>query len=1032
LIIFIEIVRIVFAILLDWIIDLRKISGLLSDKKPDSAGLPGQLDLMVRGNWVGREREMNEAGLLWQRALSGQGQVILISGEPGVGKTRFVRELASMTASTGVGVITGECYLEGGAPYAPLSQMIGDALEIADRTGVNLPDKALCDLLPILPSQLSHVADSTPGLNLDPHAQQQRIFEGFVSLCSTISERGPLLLFIDDVHWADTGTLFLLRNLARRGRKLPVLIVMTYREAELVTAPVLNELLVDLNHERLATHFRLASLDRNETQDLITSILAGEVTSDFLDLIFQQTEGNPFYVEEVCKALIEAGQLSFKDGRWHYPAIAEIQIPQTVRAAIQARLQKLPESSQDVLRMAAILGGEFDFETLKRAAGLDEDDLITALESALHAQLITEVKTGKMSLPRFGFMHVLIPTTLRESIIHVRRQRLHERAAQALEAVHPDDFELLAYHYAQAGQPERAQDYFVRAGKRAEQTAPGDATRFYRAALELWPADEQAGRAEILARLGNCLWMIDEIPEALKCFEAAYSLFARMNNRTQCGEMQRSIGRMHWERAERDLAEQHYHQALAILEDGPETPELARAISSISQMYMLMPANDLAIAWGQRALAMAERLGAEDIVVESLNNIASGYNQEGNFETGIPIARESLKRALAAGLPMSACRANYNLVVALQRQCNFVEAREQLQQLLAYARQVYAKSYYNLALWRLMWIEWLTGHWSSALVYRSRMVESSNNIFNTWAKKIDGMIDLDLDRLNAARLELEETLPSALRAMDLQTTVTHLGQLARAYGALGLAAKTDATIKLIIKHVSSTEDYSEESIVPLLIVCQQLATLRLPDSLENAQVCLSLLEKHTQRYRTSGAAAAFFEARGYLTLAEGHPHEAAEFFQQAAANWETIDRVYDQARAEGSLGQVLKATGDPAGATAAYKHAFDIFESLAAQLDPDPQASFLHSPLVEDVRQAVAGLSHTTPREKASPEFDILTEREVEVLKLVAQGLKNAQIAEMLVISPLTVNAHLRSIYNKLDVATRTAAVHRASEHGLI
>jgi DNA-binding CsgD family transcriptional regulator len=1032
LIICIEIVRIVFAILLDWIFDVKKITGLPLDKKPDSAGSPGQLDLMVRGNWVGREHEMNEASLLWQRALSSQGQVILISGEPGVGKTRFVRELASMTASTRGGVITGECYSEGGAPYAPLSQMIGDALEIADRAGISLPDKALCDLLPILPSHLSHVTDPIPGLNLDPHAQQQRIFEGFVSLCSTISERAPLLLFIDDAHWADTGTLFLLRNLARRGRKLPLLIVMTYREAELETTPVLNEVLVDLNHERLATHFRLASLDRTETQELITSILAGEVTSDFLDLIFQQTEGNPFYVEEVCKALIEAGQLSFEDGRWHYPAIAEIQIPQTVRAAIQARLQKLPESSQDVLRMAAILGGEFDFVTLQRAAGLDEEDLITALESALHAQLITEVQTGKLGLPRFGFVHVLIPTTLRESIIHVRRQRLHRRAAEAIEAIHPDDLELLAYHYAQAGEPERAQDYFVRAGKRAEQTAPGDATRFYRAALELWAADEQAGRAEILARLGNCLWVINEIQEALKCFEAAYSLFASLNNRRMSGEMQRSIGRMHWEQAERDLAEQHYRQALAILEDGPETPELARAISSISQMYMLMPANDLAISWGERALAMAERLGAEDIVVESLNNIASGYNQQGNFETGLPIARECLKRALAAGLPMSACRANYNLVVALQRHCDFPEAREQLQQLLVYAGQVYAKNYYNLALWRLMWIEWLIGHWSSALVYRSRMVESSNNIFNTWAKKIGGMIDLDLDRLVAARLELEETLPSALRAMDLQTTVTHLGQLARAYGALGLAAKTDATVKQIIKHASSTEDYSEESIMPLLIACQQLVALCLPDSVEDARVCLSLLEKHTQRYRTSGAAAAFFEARGYLTLAEGHPNDAVESFRQAAAEWETIDRVYDQARTERSLGQALKATGDPVGATAAYKRAFDIFESLAAQLDPDPQASFLHSPMVEDVRLAVADLSQPTRREKASPEFDTLTEREVEVLKLVAQGLKNAQIAEKLVVSPLTVNAHLRSIYHKLDVTTRTAAVHRATERSLI
>jgi DNA-binding NarL/FixJ family response regulator len=1022
----------VSAILRDGTFDVRKITGAFSGREPNFAGSPGQLDLMVRGNWVGREREMAEAKLLWQRALSGLGQVILISGEPGVGKTRFVRELASAASLAGAGVLTGECYSEGGAPYAPLSQMIGDALETADRIGVNLPDQALCDLLPITPSHLSRITAPSPGLNLDPKAQQQRIFEGFVSLCSTINTLGPLLLFVDDVHWADTGTLFLLRNLARRGRKLSLLIVMTYREAELGSTPVLNEVLVDLNHERLATHLKLGSLDRAETHDLLTSILAGEVTSDFLDLIYQQTEGNAFFVEEVCKALIEADQLSFQDGRWQYPAIAEIKIPQTVRAAIQARLQKLPVSAQDVLRMAAILGGEFDFMTLKHAVSLDEEDLITALEGAVRAQLVSEVQPGKPGELRFGFVHVLIPTTLRESIIHVRRQRLHQKAAQALEAVHPDDFELLAYHYAQAGDPERSRDYFVHAADRAQQTAPREAVRFYRAALERYAAECQAERAELLARLGHCLWVIDDVPEALKCFEAAYSLFASLDNRTMSGEMQRSIGRMHWEQAERDLAEQHYRQALAILEDGPEIPELARAISSISQMYMLLPANDLAISWGQRALAMAERLGAEDIVVHALNNIGSGYCQMGNFETGLPFLRESLERSLAAGLPMDAGRAYYNLGVALQRQCNYAEARELMQHFLVYARQVYVKSNVILALLRLMWIDWLTGHWSAALIHRARMEETSDTIYTTWVKKIYGLIDLDLDRLEEARDELEERLPSALRAMDLQTTVTHLGQLARVYSALGQTAKTDATVKQILNHVSITQDYSEESIMPLLIACQQLVALHLPDWLENAQACLSLLEQHTQRYHTGGAAAAFFEARGYLRLAEGHPQEAAESFHQAAAQWETIDRLYDQARAEVSLGQAQNASGEATGASAAYQRALNIFDSLASQLEPELQASFLHSPLVQAAHQAEAGLSHGAPRNKASPGIDALTEREVEVLKLVAQGLKNAQIAETLVVSPLTVNAHLRSIYNKLEVTTRTAAVHRATEQNLI
>jgi len=1006
--------------------------ALRSEMKSDLDGTSGQLERMTRGNWVGRVREMSEANLLWQLALSGQAQVILISGEPGIGKTRFVHELASTVHLAGGSVLTGECYAEGSAPYAPVTQMIRDALETADRAGLSLPVETLGNLLTVIPTLRSRLPAGLPELNLGPQAEQQRIFEGFVSLCSALSVQGPLLLFIDDVHWADTGTLLLLRNLARRGRKIPLLIVMTYREAELELTPVLNEVLVDLNHERLTTHLGLARLSRLETAGLLTSILAEEIPADFLDGIFNQTEGNPFFIEEVCKALIEAGQLSFQDGRWHYPSIAEIKIPQTVRAAIQARLQKLPVSAQDVLRMAAVLGGEFDFETLKRSCDLDEEDLIAALESALRAQLINEVQTSQPGAPRFGFVHVLIPTTLRESIIHVRRQRLHQRLAQALEVVHPDDLELLAYHYAQAGETGRAREYYLRAGDRAQQTAPRDAVRFYRLALERYAEDDQAEQAEILASLGYCLWVIDDDLEALKCHEAAYTLYTRLDNRTKSGDMQRSIGRIHWEQADRELAQRHYFQALAILEAGPETPELARAISSISQMYMLVPANDLAIAWGERALVMAGRLGAEDIVVHALNNIASGHCQKGDFEKGLPIARESLERALAASLPMDACRAYYNLGVALQRQCSFAEARKIMEQLLAYARQVYAKSYVILALLRLMWIDWLTGHWSAALVHRAQMVELGDNINSTWVKKIYGLIDLDLDRLEAARDELEESLPSAMRAKDLQTTVTHLGQLARAYSALGQTAKTDATIKQILQHVSSTQDYSEESIIPLLIACQQLSALALPDWLENAQVCLGLLEQHTLRYHTSGAAAAYFEAQGCLMLAEEHPLEAAESFRRAAAEWETIDRIYDQARASEALGRALTAAGDATGGRAVYRQALDIFDSLAAQLDPQRQASFLNAPLVQAARQGVTVLSHASLRKNVAADFGALTEREVEVLKLVAQGLKNAQIAEKLVVSPLTVNAHLRSIFNKLDVTTRTAAVHHAVERGLL
>ena len=987
----------------------------------------GLLARIFHGPWVGRSLEMAAAKMAWLRASSGECQILLVSGEPGVGKSRFVRELILTAQAAGVLVMAGKCFQEGSVPYAPITQMISSILDLSSPATSDLPSDALINLASVVPSLRLRFPDRIPMQIQDAQSAQLRIFEGFVSLCTSLTTKAPLLLFIDDAPWADTDTLFLLRNLTRRGRSLPILIVMTYRAAELESMQPLNDLLLELNRERLAVNIRLAPFRLEETRELLTALFEKELTPEFLNGIYDQTEGNPFYIEEVCKSLVEDGQFAFQNENWQFPSLADIKIPQTVQAAIQARLQQLPASTQAVLRLAAILGSEFEFETLRQASGLDEEILIAALESSVRAHIIREEKPGQAGAVRFSFVHVLIPTTLRESILLVRRQRLHLQIAQAIEAIRPGDFEALAYHLSEAGENERALDYFRRAGDRALQTAPGDAACFYQSALENWPDQDQAGKAEILAHLGYCLWVVADFPGALKCFEDAYGLFIKLENRTRSGEMQRLIGRMYWEGADRKLALQHYHQALAILEGGPETPELARAISSISQMHMIAPDDDQAIVWGQRALQMAERLGAEDVVVHAMNNIGSSYAQKGDFDKGITILQESLQRSLAANLTADACRAYYNLGTMLQRQCKYADTKKVWQELYTYSVKVYAKTYINHAIWRSMWLDWITGQWSSALAYRSQMVEFYSDLYLTWSKRSFGMIDLDLGRSQDGLRVLEESLASALRAMDLQTAVSHLGQIVRAYAAVGQEAKTIEAIHQILEFVSSTHNLTNDSVMPLLIACQQLARWTTPEASEDARTCLAQLERHNLQYQTGETSAALAEARGNLFL-RANPNQAIEHFRQAASEWEKIERPFDRARALGSLGHALAAAGDAPSARSSWNQAMEIYNVLAAQLDPELRASFLNSPIVKEVRQSES----IAPHQMAGQEINRLTARELEVLKLVSQGLTNAQIAEKLVVSPLTINAHLRSIFNKLDVTTRTAAAHQAIERGLV
>jgi len=490
------------------------------------------LDRLVRGRLVGRDRELEEAKTLWQQAQSGAqaGRVLLISGEPGIGKTRLLRELVTLAQVSRARALVGECYAEGDAPYAPIAQIIQAA---ADLSG--FPDlTGLADLITLAPALRSRFPGVPPGPPLDPQAEQQRLFESVVELCAVLS---PLMLVIDDAHWADSGTLALLRYLARRARtsRARLLIVLTYREVELDEARALNDMLHDLNRERLAIRFKLTRLSREQTCDLLEAMFAEDVAPEFVDGVYRETEGNPFFIEEVCKALIEEGKLYREGGRWRRLSMEEIEIPQSVRVAIQTRVGKLPSFAQETLRLASVFGREFDFDALKEMSELDEDTLIDALETAERAQIISEARRGRPMKGRtsmsFVFAHALIPSTLSESMSGLRRQRLHRRAAQALECVYPDRLDelapLLGRHFAEAGDSEKAVEYLLKAGDRARGLyAYQEAIESYQKAVALLKEQDAHDRAaRTLMKLGLTYHTVFDFRRSRQAYQEGFALW---------------------------------------------------------------------------------------------------------------------------------------------------------------------------------------------------------------------------------------------------------------------------------------------------------------------------------------------------------------------------------------------------------------------------------------------------------------------------------------------------------------------------
>ena len=476
-------------------------SGLLDTTVAEEEQL-STLDRIVRGRMIGREAEFDRARELWYDATNGKSQILLVSGEPGVGKTRLLREIITQSELMGAEVLGSASYAEGGPPYSPFKQILREVLPKASQNGFNLPDPVMADLLSLAPEFRAQFPDIPPNPSEDPQSDQHRLFESFFVFLATLSQHTPLLVYLDDAHWSDSGSLNLFRHLARQLGSQPIMLLATYRETELDEARPLNEVLQDISREPQTTRLKLNRLTLAETENLLASFFQEQVTSEFVQGIYRETDGNPFFIEEVCKALVESGKLVFEDGRWDRPDMSELGIPQSVRVAIQSRVGKLSLVTQDILSQAAVLGREFEFETLVAAAEADEDSIIDALEEAQRAQLLDErSENGRVILT---FSHALIPATLVEGLRILHRRRLHKRAAEALKERDPDNYPALTLHLLEAGQTEQGVDFLLRAGDQARsEYAHQEAIDSYLQALDFAKETEDNARAaRILMKLG--------------------------------------------------------------------------------------------------------------------------------------------------------------------------------------------------------------------------------------------------------------------------------------------------------------------------------------------------------------------------------------------------------------------------------------------------------------------------------------------------------------------------------------------------
>ena len=466
--------------------------------------------------FVGRESEVDWLRRLWQEAAAGERRLGLIGGEPGVGKTRFAAEFARVAHSEGATVLAGRCDEDLGVPYQPFVASLrhfvthGDDGDLGRRLG-----RHAGELTRLLPELGESVPGLRPAMQSDPESERYRLFDAVAGWLEVLSAEAPVLLILDDLHWATKPTLLMLRHVACFPEPMRLLVIGTYRDTEIDPLGALAEMLADFRRSGNVERLALVGLDEDGVARYLEAAAGSELHRQHRQLaraIHTETEGNPFFVGEVVRHLSEIGAIGALNDRPSTEAIEQLGIPEGVREVVRRRVSRLSDLANRALSIAAVVGPEFEFAVLRRATGLDDDDpLIEVLQEAVRARLVVESGGAPAT---YRFAHALVRATLYDELPGPRRATLHRSVGEAISALHHDRLDqwapALAHHFAQSGEAgdrAKARAYCALAGDRAQlQHANTEAVTYYRQALKLLTADGAADgreRLQLLISLGE-------------------------------------------------------------------------------------------------------------------------------------------------------------------------------------------------------------------------------------------------------------------------------------------------------------------------------------------------------------------------------------------------------------------------------------------------------------------------------------------------------------------------------------------------
>lgn len=883
------------------------------------------LERIVRGRLVGRQTELGQLQELWMHAQQeGHSHLALISGEPGVGKTRLAHEVLVSAQLNGAVVLRGGCYeYEAATPYLPFAEALRDWVntrtpaELRAQLGSNAFE--LARLAPEIEVKIGPLPSSPP---LPPNDERLRLFDHVARFLQKIAAERGLLLFFDDLHWADHGTLALLHYLMRRLKNDRVLVLAAYREVELDRSRPLSDALVEWNRERLALRIPIGRLPPDGTCAMLCGLLGlDNVSDEFAQLIHRETEGNPFFIEETIKALIEQGQIYREGDRWARQEIAELAVPQSVREAIGRRLSRLDKSCIEMLHTAAALGKTFEFSELIASAALPEDQVLDGLDAAGEAQLIRSDRGES-----FVFTHDKIREVLYEEMNPIRRRRLHQRIGENLLKLHAHTVDLhvadLAHHFAESGDLELGLQFCVRAARQAAAVfARDEALAYYERALE---CAECLGLPEQIASIEEA---VGELYYGRGPFERAVEHYQQALTHTtahdQRAALKTKIGAVYaYVGDERGLA---FLQA-AERELNPQTQanDLARALAMLGRFHHYRLEFDQAVEYLERARQLAEPLDDPSALAEIYAYLSGAYQLVGQFERSNEWARQTI--ALGERRDYQ-----YAVVLGYEFQAENAFAMGQWQAALAYAARDREIGEKIGSLARVAWADLSSanayqglGELETALATVERCVALAERIGDRrlfiLARTRRATIHLDLGNDEAAQIDLDFALASASESGQPQVYDWTYTTLLYAY----LRREDWERLLQTVEHVA---ELTGKQLVGWCVVAYYWLNRR--DELARLLSANPLQVDLTAPLRFQGDT---WRAIGQVEALIGSPDKAATAYNQAI-------EIYDQLNSRLDLGHTLiyrgllrQSQGDAAARTD-WMRARSIFEACGAVRD---------------------------------------------------------------------------------------------------